>query len=206
MRLSVNATRMELLRLRKRLNLARRGHKLLRDKQEELMRRFLGYLNELKNLRGELKNNLAELFKKAVYIRMNMPDYKVNNIGLLQTDKLTVKKTEDRIMNIRAPRFEIEKLPNPYIYSLIETPAGIDSFAGLLKELTPALIKLAELEATITLLSEELEKTRRRVNALEYILIPSLMETIKYITMKLAELERSNLVRLMRVKELVEAR
>lgn len=206
MRLSVNATRMELLRLRKRLNLARRGHKLLRDKQEELMRRFLGYLNELKNLRGELKNNLTELFKKAVYIRMSMPDYKINNIGLLQTDKLTIKKTENRIMNIRAPRFEIEKLPNPYIYSLIETPSEIDSFAGLLKEIAPGLIKLAELEATITLLSEELEKTRRRVNALEYVLIPNLIETIKYITMKLAEFERSNLVRLMRVKELVENR
>lgn len=206
MRLSVNATRMELLRLRKRLLLARRGHKLLRDKQEELMRRSLGLIAELKTLRKELEEKLIRVFKLAVYIRMNLPDYRIDNIGLSQKEKLTIKKSENRIMNITAPHFEIENIPNPHIYSLIKTPFELDDFCRVLKEIMPKLAKLAQIESTIILLSEELEKTRRRVNALEYVLIPNLIETIKYITMKLSELERSNLIRLMRVKELIESR
>ncbi len=206
MRLSVNATRMELLRLRKRLLLARRGHKLLRDKQEELMRRFLEIVGKLKALRKEVEENLISAFKLSAYISMSLPGYKIKNIGLSQPQRLTIKKTQVRIMNITTPKFEIETMPEPFTYSLIETPFEMDAFAETIKNMIPRIIELAQIESAIVILAEELEKTRRRVNALEYILIPSLMETIKYITMKLAELERSNLVRLMRVKELVEAR
>ncbi len=206
MRLSVNATRMELLRLRKRLLLARRGHKLLRDKQEELMRRFLEIVGKLKVLRKDVEENLINAFKLSARISMSLPGYKIKNIGLSQLQRLTIKKTQVRIMNIITPRFEIEQMPSPFIYSLIETPFEMDAFAETIKNIMPRIIELAQIESAIIILADELEKTRRRVNALEYILIPSLMETIKYITMKLAELERSNLVRLMRVKELVEAR
>ncbi|MBM3253206.1 MAG: V-type ATP synthase subunit D [Candidatus Omnitrophica bacterium] len=206
MRLSVNATRMELLRLRKRLLLARRGNKLLRDKQEELMRRFLGFIGELKTLRKELEEKLIRIFRLCIHIGMNLPGYKMKNIGLSQTEKPTIKKSENRIMNITAPRFEIENIPNPYVYSLIETPFEMDSFAQAMNEIMPRIVKLAQIESSLILLSEELEKTRRRVNALEYVLIPNITETIKYITMRLSELERSNLVRLMRVKELIESR
>ncbi|MFH0838702.1 MAG: V-type ATP synthase subunit D [Candidatus Omnitrophota bacterium] len=206
MRLSVNATRMELLRLKKRLMLARRGHKLLRDKQEELMRQFLKRAEELKGLRKELEEKFITAFKLAVRVRMALPPRKIKNIALSQQKKLTIKKTERRIMNIKAVSFEIEERPSPYVYSVLDTPFEMDDFASVLHEGMPQLVRLAEIEATIMLLSEELQKTRRRVNALEYILIPNLIETIKYITMKLSELERSNLVRLMRVKELLESR
>ncbi len=205
MRLNVNPTRMELLRLRKRLILARKGHKLLRDKQEELMRRFLELIEGLKDLREEVERELIKIFEMAIYLKMDMPAYKLKAIALSQKEKLSIKKTENRIMNVVAPNFEVDTIPDPFIYSQVDTPLKLDGVVMAIKQLMPKLIKLAKVESTIVVLSEELEKTRRRVNALEYVLIPNLTDTIRYITMKLSELERSNLVRLMRVKELVES-
>ena len=200
----INPTRMELMKLKKRHVLALRGHKLLRDKQEELMRRFMLLVNNLEESRKEVEKELVKSFQLAAQIGMSLPESTYKNFDYFQNKRLELTNTKKRIMNLTPPHYEITTLPDPYIYSLVNTSFEVGNFARVFKNVLPKLIALAELEASFVIISDELEKTRRRVNALEYVLIPSIEETIKYIEMKLSELERSTLVRLMRVKELLQ--
>jgi len=204
--LDVKPTRMELLRLKRRVAIAHRGHKLLRDKQEELMRRFIGLINETRALREEIERSTADIFTcflrasffaSAQFVERSLA-------GAAGATEIAIRR--ERILNLTVPRFDLVKVAEFPVYSLAFTTADLDASVGRFRDLLPKLLRLAERELAIKLLAEEIKRTRRRVNALEYILIPNLIDTVKYITMRLAELERSNLARLMRVKELIRDR
>ncbi len=204
MRLEVNATRMELLRLKKRLILARRGHKLLKDKQDELMRKFLDYVNLNKELREKIDKKLTDAFKKYYKTTLQYSNNYLKSLFLKQESKITLDQKIIPVMNLRLPTFKIELEGNTHSFGYENIPIDLDLSLKNFFEVLKDLIKLSEIENNVKELSEEIEKTRRRVNALEYILIPNLEETIRYISMKISENERSNLTRLMKVKEIVE--
>jgi len=206
MKLDVNPTRMELLRLKKRLALAQRGHKLLKDKQDELVRNFLEIIEDTKKLRIEADNEIRSVFQSYALAEGVVGGAIMENLFAIPGAKTEIKSKLKTIMNLRVPRFEVEVSGNPYEYGDFKSSVLVDRCVHKFGKLLEILLKLAELEKTSILLAEEIEKTRRRVNALEYILIPNISETIKYITMKLSEMERSNLTRIMKVKDLIEAK
>jgi V/A-type H+-transporting ATPase subunit D len=205
MKLETNATRMELLRLKKRIVIARRGHKLLKDKQDELMRRFMEMIKGYRKLRQITEEKLAGAFQTFILSRAVTRKEYLEESFMGRKEPLEVNVSTFSIMNIKAPKLELKSMPNVYTYGFSNTPADLDNSLSLLTEALPLMIQLAQTEKSIELLAEEIEKTRRRVNALEYVLIPNLQDTIKHITMRLAEMERSNLTRLMKVKEIVRA-
>ena len=204
MRLDVNATRMELLRLRKRVALARRGHKLLKDKQDELMRRFLELLGETKNLRLEVEKSLAKAYWNYSYATATMPPENLDVAFTLSPADLTVETDTVQVMNLRTPHFKARLEGSVFGYGFSFTTGALDIALDLYQKLLIKMIELAEREKGLEMLSEEIEKTRRRVNALEYVLIPNLEETIKYITLRLSEMERGDLTRIMKVKAMLE--
>ncbi len=206
MRLAVNPNRMELLRLRKRLFLARRGHKLLKDKQEELMKRFLSLSEESKKLREGVEEKLRAAYDNFLAARGVMPGEMLEEALLFPGRETTVTPEVVPVMNLRLPHFELVEKGEPFCYGPVGTSGDLDIALSLFSEALPSMIRLAEVEQWIELMAEEIERTRRRVNALEYILIPSLEETIHSIGMKLSERERGNLTRLMKVKEMVSDR
>lgn len=200
MRLNVNPNRMELMRLRRRLVLAERGHKLLKDKLEEIMRRFLEMMRRLSDLQGEVGRKLDKVFLALALSRTKNSCHELEEMlpeGLLSLD---VKK--EKVFNLTVPRFEIEEAKTAD-YDLFNTEAELDVGLKKMGELIEDLTEMARLWKAVELLSLEIEATRRRVNALEHILIPSIKETIKYISSRQDEMERSYQVQLMRVKEIV---
>jgi V/A-type H+-transporting ATPase subunit D len=202
----VKPTRMELLRLKKRIAIAHRGHKLLRDKQEELMRRFMGLINETRRLREEIEAATERIFTNFLRARALVPSGFLDRSISYGSKKIEIRTRRERMLNLSVPRIELVGMAEYPIYSLALTTGDLDTSFREFRALLPKLLRLAELELAIKLLAEEIKRTRRRVNALEYILIPNLADTAKYITMRLAELERSGLVRLMRVKELIASK
>jgi V/A-type H+-transporting ATPase subunit D len=203
MRLSVNATRMELLRLRKRLAIARRGHKLLKDKQDELMRQFMELVKSVKGMRAQVERQLHAAFQSFLLARSTMPDQLVEEAISFPGMQLSLKVSQRQIMNVRVPVLEPIVQGNIRCYGYASTSGDLDIALKFLEGVLEQSLKLAEAEKTMQLLADEIEKTRRRVNALEYTLIPNLVETIRYIVMKLSEMERSNLSRLMRIKDII---
>ena len=204
MRFAVKATRLELLRLKRRLRLAKKGHKLLLDKQEQLMNIFLPLFNEARTLRNTLREKMPLISQTSLAARSLTPLPRWKKEVLSSQIELTPSLNLKKLLNITAPEIKLEKKDlNPFIYSFISITTELDKAVSEMISILPLLLRAAQVEKSITLLSFEIERTRRRVNALEYVLIPRLEETIKYIYMKLAELERANLTRLMRVKELV---
>lgn len=205
MRLEVSATRMELLKLKKRLGLADRGHKLLKRKQDELMRQFLERVEQIGDLRRRIEEGLAAAHKGFLMARSVMDRESMEESIMFPNQRLSLNVSTVPVMNLRLPRFDVKSQGNVYSYGLSNTSAELDSALGAYSELLPEMLKLSEIERGVELLANEIETTRRRVNALEYILIPNLEETIKYITMRLEEIERSNLSRLMKVKEIIRS-
>ncbi len=204
MELKVNPNRMELLKLKKRLLVAQRGHKLLQDKQEELMHELMKLIKDAKNLRFEIEEEISAAYRSINLARLYNFREENSQISAGVKGTLEISVLTKRIMNIVIPKLKIEKLPH-ISYSLVDTSADIDIGLKKLYTIFDRIIGLAELEESIAILSEEIERTRRRVNALEYILIPKILSAVKDINMRLSELERSNLTRLMRVKEIVRA-
>lgn len=200
MRLVVNPNRMELLRLRRRLVLAERGHKLLEDKLEEIMRRFLEIMRELRALQEEVSFKFRKIVLSFALARGRNSKRELEE--LLPSGKLTLETRKERIFNLEIPRFEIKEM-EVSDYDLLNTESELDVGFRQTKELLQDLLELARLSKAVELLAEEIEVTRRRVNALEHILIPSIKETISYISSRLEEMERSFQVQLMRVKEIV---
>jgi V/A-type H+-transporting ATPase subunit D len=196
---------MELIRLRKRLALAYRGHKLLEDKLEEMMRRFLGLIKDIMKSREDFEGRTELLVRHLLYCRItgSREDFQdsLSNIK----SKIAVAVSSIRIMNVRVPVFDIQELKINKQYDFFKTSAQLDLVVAGAKDYIYSLLKLAQLIKTLDILSYEIERTRRRVNALEYILIPSIQDTVRYITQKLNEFERGSLVRLMRVKEIVKS-
>ena len=202
MRLAANPNRMELLRLRRRLILAERGHKLLKDKLEEIMRRFLEIMRQLYALQEEVDSKFKKIFLSFALARTRNSQKELEE--LLPSGKLTLETRKERILNLSIPRFEIKEM-RISDYDLLNTESELDIGLRKTEELFEDLIELARLTNAAELLADEIEVTRRRVNALEHILIPSIKETISHISSRLEEMERSFQVQLMRVKEIIRA-
>lgn len=205
MLLRVNPNRMELIRLRKRLLLAERGHKLLEDKLEELMRRFLVLLKDIDKAKEDFKKNIQDILQGLLYCRITSPKETFEESLSKINSVISIEVSTRRIMNVKAPAFNILKFDMDKGYDLFKTSAQMDVVVAKARDFIQSLLRLAELFKTSDILSYEIERTRRRVNALEYLLIPAIKDTIRDITQKLNEFERGNLTRLMRVKEMVRA-
>lgn len=201
-RLNVNPTRMELKKLKARLATAVRGHKLLKDKSDEMVRRFTVILREDKRLRGEVESELSETLKQFSVARSVTPSYSAETAFAMPTVAVKADCDTQSIMGVDVPKIELSEEVRseglPYAYSEITSEA--DYSVSKISALLPRLLKLAEVEKAVRLLADEIERNKRRVNALEYIMIPQLEETIKYIRDKLDENERAAVVRLMKVK------
>lgn len=206
-RMNVSPTRMVLTGLKKRLKTAKRGHKLLKDKRDELMKKFLDIVRENKRLREEVEEKLNIVHSRFVMARAVMNTELVEEALMFPKTEVNLNASTRNIMSVDVPTLEFTTSDNLegdiYPYGFANTTGELDEAIATLSALTPELLKLAEMEKSAQLLADEIEKTRRRVNALEYVLIPDLEETIKYITMKLDENERSNLTRLMKVKDMM---
>ncbi len=203
--LRVNPNRMELLRLRKRLVLARRGHKLLQDKLEEMMRRFLLLLKEIDQANKNFQQRSQKVIGDLIYSRITSPADEFNAALKQIQHKISINVSTERVMNVRVPVLKIEKISVVKNYDFFRTSPQLDMVVAGADDYIQSLLKLAQLLKTLDILAAEIERGRRRVNALRYMLIPSIEETIRYITQKLNEFERGNLVRLMRVKEIVRS-
>ncbi len=203
--LRVNPNRMELLKLRRRRQVAERGHKLLKDKLDELMKEFLARIGESRKLRSEVERELLAAYGVFALARAEAGRASLAAALASGTPAELLEMSVRNVMSVRIPEFELGKLPEPGGYSLVTTPMMLDAALDALAAVAPRLIELAGREKAIELLAAEIERTRRRVNALEHVLIPQLNDTIRDIGMKLDEAERSNLTRLMKVKEMIEA-
>ncbi len=203
MKLDIPPTRMQLLRLKRRGVIARRGHKLLKDKQDELMRKILELVNRIRDARLQIEDELRRAFGYFYFASSKQAPKATDEALLATTKSIDIEYTKERILNLKIPKFT-EKISGGLIgYGFMTTSGDLDLALLKVDQLIARLLELAELEKALELLATEIEKTRRRVNALEYILIPSIDETIKFINLKLSEIERGDLTRLMRVKEIV---
>lgn len=207
-KLNVNPTRMELRRLKNRLKTATRGHKLLKDKSDEMIRQFMLYVRENKRLREEVEEELGDSLKSFMLARAVSSDAVIEEAIAMPSAKVTLETSSKNVMSVNVPVFTVTEggSKDLYPYSFASVTSELDSSISSLTELLPKLLKLAEVEKTCNMLADEIEKNRRRVNALEYVMIPQLEETIKYIVMKLDENERGATTRLMKVKSMLEER
>ncbi len=202
--LRVNPNRMELLRLRQRGVTARRGHKLLKDKLDELMKEFLARIAEVRRSRVEVERELSVAWGLLAMARAEAGSSALSAALAAGTPAPLTELTERNVMSVRVPELTMRELPPRQGYSFATTPAVLDGGLTRLAAVLPRMLELAAREKAIELLAAEIESTRRRVNALEYVLIPQIDETVRDIRMKLDEVERGNLTRLMKVKEMVE--
>ncbi len=207
--INVNPTRMELTRLKKKLATAVRGHKLLKDKQDELVRQFIALVKHNNELRDKVEANLDGTLKEFMLTRAVLSSEVVEEALSFPKESISVEIGSKNVMSVNVPVMEFKrKLEDDpgsiYPYGFANTSPELDQVVGKLYSILPQLLELAEVEKSTQLMADEIEKTRRRVNALEYMTIPQLKETIKYIRMKLDENERGSLVRLMKVKDMIE--
>lgn len=205
--LHVNPTRMELTRLKKRLAVATRGHKLLKDKRDELMRQFLILMQENKRLRAKVENEIESSHKHFMIARSVMSEESLTAALMMPKQVIGIEIGTKNIMSVNLPVLKPHRKSaddgDLFSYGYLDTSADLDDAVWALAGVFPFMLELAEKEKACELLSTEIEKTRRRVNALEHVLIPDLKETIKYITMKLDENERSGITRLIRIKDMM---
>lgn len=201
-RLNVKPTRMELSVLKRRLKTSTRGHKLLKDKQDELMRRFIELIKENNRLRKEIEQRLVAIMQSFVLAKSLMAEAFIEETFAQPTQGVSVHIDEKNIMSVSVPKFHLQDEQNDtqHTYSLLNSNSEMDGAIAQMQTITHDLLKLTEIEKTCQLLADDIEKTRRRVNALEHLIIPQLKETIDYIQMKLEEQERSNIIRMMKIK------
>ena len=205
MLLKVNPNRMELIRLKKRLVVAKRGYKLLKDKRDALIQVFVRLAKESNMVREELEENLLKCYAIFSNTSSLMSKLALEETLMLSKAKGGTEVSFKNIMSVNVPQYKLKCEGRYYSYGLIDTTAELDSALKKYHEILPLMLRVAELDKSITLLANEIEKTRRRVNALEYVIIPDLEETIKFITMKLDEMARSNTSAIMRIKEIIRA-
>ena len=201
----INPTRMELTRLKRQLRTAQRGHKLLRDKRDELMKQFMETVRENRALRQRVEQGLSEAHASFTVAAALMTPEMLRQSLLIPSRSVELDMTYENIMSVEVPRYHFAEqkggTATPYGYA--QTSGELDDAVDAMSQVFQDMLKLAEIEKTSQLLAEEIEKTRRRVNALEYVKIPQMEESIKYITMKLDENERANTIRLMKVKDML---
>ena len=202
-------TRMVLNQLKGRLKTASRGHKLLKDKRDELMRQFMEVIKENKQLRIRVEEGLSKAFASLQVAGSIMSPDALKQALLYPRQSVELSMKFKNIMSVNVPEYDFKTKSNDpseiYPYGFAQTSGELDDALEALSKVFEDMLKLAEIEKTMQLLAEEIEKTRRRVNALEYVMIPELQENIKYISMKLEENENSTKVRLLKVKEMVLA-
>jgi V/A-type H+-transporting ATPase subunit D len=201
--LKVSPTRVALLRLKKELKVAQKGHKLLKDKRDGLVKKFMAVIFETKALRESVENRLGSAFDS--YTRAtSMTSAAILNTALMVPNvKVDLEVKIQSVMSVKIPEFQIEKEGSPFAYGLMETTGDLDNAMVKFDEVFQDILRLAELEKTAENLAEEIEKTRRRVSALENVRIPNLKDTIKFITMQLDERGRDAVVSTMRVKAMI---
>ena len=204
---TINPTRMELTRLKGRLKTATRGHKLLKDKRDELMKQFLEIVRRNRELRQKVEAGLERANAAFTVAAALMSPEMLEQALLYPKQSVELDMTSKNIMSVNVPVYSFhtrnEDPTEIYPYGFAQTSGELDDAVDALSRVFQDMLKLAEIEKTSQLLAQEIEKTRRRVNALEYVKIPQMEESIRYISMKLDENERSNTIRLMKVKELV---
>ena len=205
--MNVNPTRMELAKLKQKLSSLRKGHKILKDTRDELMRQFLLLVKENKELRVKVENGEKKSNEHMSRAGATMTKEEIDIALMMPTQKVSLDVKTKSVMSVDVPSYELKLKSSDksdvYSYGFAFTSGELDASVKELSEILPYMLRLAEVEKTCQLLSAEIERTRRRVNALEYVLIPDHEDTIKYITMKLDENERSNITRLMKVKDMV---
>lgn len=206
---NVNPTRMELTKLKRKLVTAVRGHKLLKDKRDELMRQFLLLVRENRSLRIEVENAIKEANRHMAVARSVMQDEVMDVALMLPKQSLELEVESKNVMSVLIPVFKTSYKTadknDIYSYGYAFTSSDLDGAVKSLSDVLPQMLRLAEVEKSCQLMAAEIEKTRRRVNALEHVMIPRYQETIKYIAMKLDENERSTITRLMKVKDMILA-
>ena len=204
---AITPTRMVLNQLKGRLKTARRGHKLLKDKRDELMRQFLDIVRLNQQLRIKVEQGLTEAFGSLSVASAIMSPEMLEQSLLYPRQSVELGMKYKNVMSVNVPQYSFTTKNNDpseiYPYGFAQTSGELDDALAELARVFEDMLELAQVEKTMQLLAEEIEKTRRRVNALEYVMIPDLEKNIKYITMKLAENENSTKVRLMKVKEMV---
>ena len=201
-RLNVNPTRMELKKLKARLNTAVRGHKLLKDKSDEMVRRFSLMIKQNKKLRDEVEKELSETLKQFSVARSVTPSYRAETAFSMPSVAVKAECTAQSVMGVEVPKIQLinEKRSDGLPYAYAEITSEADYSVAQATALLPKMLALAETEKSVRMLANEIERNKRRVNALEYVMIPQLEETIKYIKSKLDENGRAAVIRLMKVK------
>lgn len=203
----VNPTRMELTRLKKKLVTAIRGHRLLKDKRDELMRQYLDLVRENMELRKKVEKGIKDANRNFVLARAGMSEEILKTALLAPKQEVMLNVSTRNVMSVDVPVYEYKTRTadknDIFSYGFAYTSADLDGAVQSLSDILPDMIRLAETEKSCQMMAAEIEKTRRRVNALEHVIIPETQEGIRYITMKLDENERSTQVRLMKVKDMV---
>lgn len=205
-RMKVNPTRMELRRLKDRLKTATRGHKLLKDKSDEMIRQFMIYVKRNKKLREEVEKELSQALQQFMLAQAVTSSADIEEAIAMPGTSVDLVTSTANVMSVNVPTLTVKTGENNelYPYSFASVTSELDSSIATMNNLLVKLLELAEVEKTCNMLADEIEKNRRRVNALEYVMIPQIQETIKYINMKLDENERAATIRLMKVKSMIE--
>jgi len=203
----VNPTRMELTRLKGKLKTSIRGHKLLKDKRDELMKQFLDVVREVRQLRSEVEQELMKVHGSFTVASALMSGAAMEQALMYPKQSVELDMTFKNVMSVSVPTYHYKTRTDDsgdiFPYGFANTSGELDSAVESLGTVFQSMLKLAQIEKTAQLLAEEIEKTRRRVNALEYVVIPNTQESIRYITMKLDENDRSTTTRLMKVKDMI---
>ena len=203
----VNPTRMELTRLKGKLKTAQRGHKLLKDKRDELMKQFLDTVRELRALRAQVEEELMRVHSSFTVASALMSAQAMEQALMYAKQSVELTMTFQNIMSVNVPVYHYQTRTDDtgdiFPYGFAATSGELDGAVSALGEVFQDMLKLAQTEKAAQLMAEEIEKTRRRVNALEYVVIPDTQESIRYITMKLDENDRSTTTRLMKVKDMI---
>jgi len=200
----VNPTRMEMQRLKKQLRTSIKGHKLLKDKRDDLMKKFLALIRENKELREAVEEKIKGVYEGFVIAGAVMSPEALEEAMMMPKQSVELDVGNENMMSVNVPVFTFRTSGSEndiYSYGFVGTSGELDNSVAALSEVLPYMLSLAQMEKSAQLLAEEIEKTRRTVNALEYVRIPDLQETIKYIRMKLEENERGNTTRLMKIKD-----
>lgn len=205
-KLDVQSTRMEMTRLAKQLATAKRGHKLLKDKQDELMRQFILLIRKNNQLRKEMEEKMALAMKAFRLANTTLNENFIEELFILPSTNVNLDISTKNIMSVPVPvmnfQYDEEYLNTPLEYGFLNSNAPLDKSIDGFTDVLPLLLELTEVEKTCQLMADEIEKTRRRVNALEYMTIPQLEETIYFIRMKLEENERAGVTRMIKVKNM----
>lgn len=203
--LNVKPTKVELQRLKNQLALAQNGYDLLKNKQDELMRQFIGLIRKNNDLRQEVEEQLTSALKSFVMSKSMLSEKWVDELTILPSQTVTLDIREENIMSVIVPKMHFnyeQDVTSDFEYGYLNSNAELDKALLEIQEVLPSLLELSEIEKTTQMLADEIEGTRRRVNALEHKMIPETAETIKYIEMKIAESQRETVSRMIKIKDL----